>query len=658
MQNDPSLEWASRALKEYLQGSGIPEHDLDAFVKDEISVVLMGATQQGKTSLALRLLGAEPYQITELDTALAGGVKKVGRSSTRSTSILRAVGSENYSERLNRLTKQVLNDETNEKDELLLELPLDGGEGTRITQVIDLVGLESGTETPEKKRLAREQAKKWLQRADLKVIVVRASSITDVVIGDYSYAYNEELKNLFGYWYVNPDTSFIAVTFAWNDTKEELFKGERLSNMLKKASPEDVQNQTKQRLQEVLRTEFSKENSNQKFPNVSILPFSLPSQINMENPIELKKFKATEVSLECLRIRVTKEIPLMFKLKSAFAHPKKIEVDIRRQIDRLEKKQEHFDELSVIHRQKVTEEKCDIKQSHDDESMVRAELKAMSNSPILVSKCIRRTIENSAWTALPSIKQLRENFPNPKGRIWSNQGAMKDGIRTIWQSHFDNIRSRLITTLRQLGDDVRSGFPKELRPVLASQKIRNVIKTGTQLYISLFADNSELERIIPDNWHKNEGWSIAREALRTFCSSCTDEMAKNINQSVLNIVTRDKTFIAFSDQAKDRSELYGKRTLIRKNEIQQSHSRRESRIKSLESEVKSHEIELKELRGKLQNAMGYKDLLSNNYKRYWNERVEEINSTSSGLRKVELLGEMHASTVLFEEITCFAMSES
>lgn len=579
----------------------------------------------------------------------------VGRSSTRSTSILRAVGSENYSKKLNRLTKQVLDDETNEKDELWLELPLDGGEGTRITQVIDLVGLESGTETPEKKRLAREQAKKWLQRADLKVIVVRASAITDIVPD--SYAYNEELKDLFGYWCINSDTSFIAVTFAWEDTKEELFKGKRLSNMLKKASPEDVQIQTIQRLQEVLRAEFTKGNTNQEFPNVTILPFSLPQQINMEDPIELKKFKATEVSLESLRIRVTKEIPLMFKLKSAFTHPKKIEGDIRREIKRLENKQEHVDDLSAIHQQKVIEEKYEIEQSNDDESEIRAKLKALSSCPTLIVKCIERTISNSARLNLPNIDQLRKRY-QPRTIFYSHQGAMKDGIRDIWQLHFDGIRSSLTTALRKLGDDDKSGFPKDLRSVLTSQKLRNMFKSRVQLYISLFEDNNELDRIIPRNWHKNEGWLIARGKLREFCSSCAYEMVKDIKQDSSNIITKDQTFLTLLNKIRERSELYEKRTSVRNNEIQLSHLQRESEIKLLDSEVKLHENELKELRRNLQNAMGYKDILSYHYKRYWNERVEEINSTGCDLRKVELLGEIHASTELFEEITCFAMRKT
>jgi len=651
MDYNPCLEWAYKAHRDYLKGIGVEEEDQEAFLKDEVTVVLLGATQQGKSSLALRLLGAEPDQIPVLDEALSGRDRIVGRSCTRATTILQATGCDDLEKKLDRIAEKVRRNETDANNELHLELPLDGGRTTGIKRVVDLVGLESRTDTEEEQKLAREQTKKWLRIADLKVVVVRASSITDIVIGRYSYAYNTELKELFGYWHVNPHTSFIAITFAWEDTSAYQNAGQELADLLEGSfPPEEIHKRTERFMRDVLRMEFEKETTQETLPEkISLLPLCLASNINLEDCKERLKYEATEISLELIRKRITEEQPLMFRLKSAFDHPRKIEWEIKRDLERLEKKQallkkemdEHINEISM------EDEKLNL--NCDEIQDAESNLQTIQELPERLAICLRNSLCNCD-ISLPSIEGLREH---KGGFLDPHKSNMKKHIMYLWHATLQRTFSKILDSIRDLIESSAvsesDSIPAELRSVLKSNRMRNVMQQQL-LYLELSID--QLEMLLPERWHKDDGWPAAQRKLTGLFKRGLNSIEDDLVTQAKNTLEDSQAYAACLQERKRCLRLFQSDSNIEQTEIEQMRLKREESIRNLEAEIAPIENEIEKNRGALNTARRYRHILSDHYHIYWDDRVSALNSeTTPTEARIEILCELAQSTVFFKELT-------
>lgn len=650
---EPCLEWAYNALRDYNKECDFFDYEFDVFDKVGVTVVLMGATQQGKTSLALRLLGAEPSQITELDKAL-GGSSKVGRSRTRSTTILTASGSSSYKEDLKKLTQKVLKNESNPCKELHLDLPLDGGKGTRITRIVDLVGLESRTETAEKRKFAEEEAAKWLQRADLKIVVVKVNSITDIVIGKNSWAYRKELRNLFGYWHIDPHTSFIAVTFAWENTKRQVFNGRSQQELLQQESPLKVHQETTLLLKETLKAEFAKETGSEKltFPNVTVLPFSLPPEIDMNDPRASKIYYATELSFDVIKKRVLYEKPLVFKLKSVFAHPRKIAADKLAEITALESIIEDYEREKEGDKSKQTDEQSILENCKCEVKKVKKHIALSKKSPDVIISYIMEELYRISKLEFPSIEKMRENAD---WRLFGgDQHSMKENIQYKMQKEYEYLTSKVLNLHKKIRKI--PNIPDNIKSTLPYDQINDIITVALESRRNRFS-MPYIERVLPDRWHKDDGWGNAVFYLKNHYRRQINSV-RSVSKKKLERLFASHDFLNASGSLV-KSEAFVTNYEIQKGEIKRARAKRERKIKQLSKDVNSATKMIGKLQKRLESTLQYKYFLSSNYVKYWNSRIALLNSsTVDDIRRIDTLGELVNATELFEEITEFATHES
>jgi len=658
MKTESCLEWAQKSLSDYLKQSGLPEDEIEYFEKDEITVALMGATQQGKTSLALRLLGATPSQIPDLDRAL-GGNSEVGRSRTRSTTILSAVGSDCYEERLEKITKVILENESNPAQELHIELPLDGGGKANITRVIDLVGLESRSETESGKALAKQETRKWLQRADLKLVVVRASAITSIIESkDTKFcSYRSDLRDLYGYWRVDPLTSFIGITFAWGDTKREVINGLAHEEFLAKADPSELQRETSKHLLKVLTEEFRKENELEEisFPEVSVLPFSLPPDVDMTDPIQQKIFNATELSLDIIRSRVSKQKPLVFKLKSAFSHPRKFELDLATKLAKLEEMQAQYDsvanswELTInSERSAIEKAKSEIKSLENNKKQLAKLMKAVVKA---VEECIVDTLDNRVCR-FPDIETLRQG-----GKIFGRKKWMREKILRMLTHNHEIIRSSVTQCILDFPRYSKSEFPHQISGRVPYHSIAEDVSVCFQSRSDALT-MEVIEEVLPNRWHKDDGWNDAETALSQMFAVQTWQ-AKNEAVRVIRYRFTKTGYFGVSKELSKKKDLFAKGLELHEKELEEKESVRDSSLKSAADEIRRIQEAIEETKKKLSSAHGYKETITNNYLEYWNKTIMSINSKGAdALLRLEKIVELRDAANLFQELTEFSTHQT
>jgi len=658
MKIEPCLGWAQESLTDYLKQSGLPEDELEYFEKDEITVALMGATQQGKTSLALRLLGATPSQIPDLDRAL-GGNSEVGRSRTRSTTILTAVGSDHYEKRLEEIARVILENEKNPAHELNIELPLDGGGNANITRVIDLVGLESRSETESGKALAELQTRKWLQRADLKLVVVRASAITSIVESkDTRFcSYRSDLRDLYGYWRVDPLTSFIGITFAWGDTKCEVIGGLAHKEFLAKASPSELQRETSKHLLKVLAEEFTKETEldDVSFPEVSVLPFSLPPEVDMTDPIQKKIFNATELSLNEIRSRVSEQKPLVFKLKSAFSHPRKLELDLAAKLARMEEMKEQYGLMEKSWDQKISTESAAIEKLKGEVKILEDSEKKLSKLKEGVEKAVKESILDALdnrIVGLPDIEGLRE------GKSWfRRQRLMREEILRILASCHETIRFSVTQCVGDFPNSNKSKFPSLLTNRVPFHSVAKDVSRCFEAQSKLLTMEL-IEEMLPSRWHKDDGWGEAKSILDQLFAL---QIWKAKNEAIRVIRNRFLTtgYFGVRKELSKKKELFSKGLKLHEKGLKDNQADRDSSLKSAAEELLGIEVAIKEVKNKLNSAHAYKEILTSNYIKYWNKNIDTINAKSTNdLFRLEKIIELRDAANLFHELTEFSTHQT
>jgi len=654
MMTESCLEWAQKSLSDYLKQSGLPEDEIEYFEKDEITVALMGATQQGKTSLALRLLGATPSQIPALDRAL-GGNSMVGRSRTRSTTILTAVGSDRYEERLERITKVILENESNPAQELHIELPLDGGGKANITRVIDLVGLESRSETESGKALAKQQTRKWLQRADLKLVVVRASAITSIIESkDTKFcSYRSDLRDLYGYWRVDPLTSFIGITFAWGDTKREVINGMAHEEFLATANPSELHRETSKHLLKVLTEEFRKENELDEisFPEVSVLPFSLPPDVDMTDPIQKKIFNATELSLENIRTRVSEQKPLVFKLKSAFSHPRKFEFYLTTKLANLQGMQEQYDSLANSWELKISSESAAIQKAKSEmkslENNKKQLAKLMKAVVKAVEECIVDTLDNRVCS-LPDIEGLRQGKS-----FWTPKKSMREKILSILTLNHETVRSSVAQCILDFPVEKKSDFPHQISVRVPFHSIAEDVSVCFQSRSDALT-MEVIEEVLPSRWHKDDGWNEASTVLSQLFAYQVWE-AKNEAVGVIRNRFTKTGYFGVSRDLNKKKKLFSRGLELHEKELVEKEAERDSLLNTATEEIRGIQKAIQETEKKLSVAHGYKEMLTNNYIDYWNKAINSINTKEAdALFRLETILELMDAASLFQELTEFS----
>jgi len=642
-----SLQWAYNALSEYRQSLDIPFDDIDAFSKDSITVVLMGATQQGKTSLALRLLGAKPSDIPALDKAL-GGDTSVGESRTKSTSILTAVGKSDFQEKLDIVSKIVRENSSNPSDELRLDLPIKKG---LVTRVIDLVGLESRSK--KEQGIAEKQAQKWLQLADIKIVVVRASSITDIIIGNYSYTYNQKLKEIFGYWRVDPATSFIAVTFAWYDTEDVLFEKLTFNQLMNLEDCKVINTEMSKMLKDTLRNEYIKEKSNtaQDFPDVTILPFSLPPKINMNDSLEAKIFYATEHSLQVIHHRVETEQPLMFKLKSAFAFPLKIEKELLESRDRLLRGAKEYKEEKIKFEKDDKEDRDEYDKSKDDLEKIKNEKDYLDQLPNEIASWVRSRIKaNVIFGYRFNRKAGLENKPWHRGSKKWLRMRLKDRCVHCIQV----VKACVSDELRKMEMKYRrSNSSIAFNEIAPKYMIRKIILSGlSDLDVSI----DDIEHYMLGKYNKNDSdWGKSYDRFRRFFLQEIDNRLIGIEKDLREFVKNSTEYQNHLKKIERSYNLHKENKFIVSEDNEKSTQARHTILNSKMKLIAglSKEIELN--RKKLSAARKYKEIICNSYSLYWNKRVQELNNEDiSDNERINILTELYHSQKFFEEIRVFS----
>lgn len=293
-------DWAISALTDFRKRVG---REGTAIQTKQLSLALVGATQEGKTSVALRLLGVELKHFAEIREALRGG-RKDGESATPVVTIYEASSERPTKKVLNNICSRVHSARETRSNEILhITIPAASG---FVARVIDLVGVEAADDAEAKYALA--QATKWLYQADIHAFVSGMDHLSDL-----AKVHRPGPAKVLQFWKLSRSTSLILFTKAFEIP-------EAIDELREYDDPEQLLVAAKDRCERV----FSKE-VNKKRPEGSpiiTLPLILPLCLKDSNDTSLNVAQeATTLALQSIK-ELFRDNPSRFKVKAGFSLPK------------------------------------------------------------------------------------------------------------------------------------------------------------------------------------------------------------------------------------------------------------------------------------------------------------------------------------------------
>jgi len=329
-------DWALRALRRHRSELSLDRHEVG---RDSLLVVLAGRSQEGKTALALRLLLGDNEDVCTIEEALRGG-RGIGTSSTATVTQYVTSGRPLRSEDLPKLTRQA--QEARESKATFTEVNLPGSSLVPAT-IVDLVGLLPAE--ADEAMLAREEAERWLDRADLILYVSALDHIADVI-----RPHEPHLRRLMCRWQIQPDSCLLVLSAAFETGLSRVVQ-------VGASDPQELWNRVRGHCEREVRSQLARSGRSFSAQLPQVLPVFMKSgNDESERPLRM----ASDMSLEAIR-RVLKTDPTKFVVRSGFAVPMALERDIA------ERQKEH-ERILEEHRAKIAAGEDQLHEARTEEA--------------------------------------------------------------------------------------------------------------------------------------------------------------------------------------------------------------------------------------------------------------------------------------------------
>jgi len=593
-----AYQWALLALERYRKdlNASILGINVDLSSK-ELIAVLIGKAQEGKTSLAIRLLGANDEEFAAIQQALRAH-HKIGCSATKVAMIYRASG-EPLTERTIKQLKEKIKAAEKELPEILeLALPL---KGKVFGTVIDLVGLEPRDDKELERALAL--TKKYLQIADVKIYVTRADHLAN--FSDF----DTRVSEIMNYWRLTPQHSIFVLTYAY-----EVIDGiESIIN--EHENPKELLNRVRQHLKEEIAHQLQCREEE--------LPPVFPVHLGPNKEKKIIK-EATHIALDELR-NILSSNPIEYRLIAGFEYPRRIK--------------EKLDKL----KEKYKSKKCKISQIESDILNLQAKKEDIKNQIAVTEERIenlKRVPQNCVIKFETEVKNISLPHKEPKR-------GQKVQLLTIAANEFiDSLEKKIseivknyINEYYQLG----SLFEKLKWKINEYLETRRDIK-NYKIIVKGFLGGVKWE----ESWHRLKKWAeetrwnvckIWKETLGITQYKLPGEvmnlnypLPEEIKKQIVDYEKKIKRYLNLIKNIEDQIS----NKIEEKNKLLREKDDLKEQIKDFE---KAHKHPLK-----------YSQYLAEEFVRFWNKTIENINTLQDPLEILQNVALLRKAFILLERL--------
>ena len=620
-------DWACRALIRYSKLLGRkPRIDKE----NELTIVLIGKTQEGKTTLALRLLGANDDEAERLEPRLRGG-REYGQSATPIACVYKAISGELndvfFRDIESKLKKARNNRPANE--DLIIQVPL---KGTYARKVVDLVGLEPRDN--KESLYAVDESQRWLHEADLLIYVCGGDHIADLLPHDHNMA------RIMRRWEINPESSVIAITMAFEtDTSKKYFEAI--------ADPNDMFASVQNYYQGVIKNELDKRDKEKKVSSDQlplILPLCLKSHVKKKERIWKM---ATVKALETIKNAIDDD-PVRFKVRAELTYPIQLSNELERDMEELEAKRIAFLDIEYRYNQTMNEL---LKQKNDLESSINIIKKSIGDS------------EKNKNSFIPNIEEACRSLRNNSSRLQIRVPEQESGKKV--ELLRDSARTFICDIMKRISD-----FRMSLdRLFYQSGPVRrqHINAAVDYMYYTVnSALNIQLSRVNKDDvivtggfigymvkWDKSvdqlKGWAkdIRQIVLQQLSECCVTYIDPTKMQYVLELDGEIEKYKFVLDKEQDNFHVCECRINAEKKDFKKHKKEYEKEKDDLDRNIKEKELAL-------QKCQQYRRFLAEEFISAWNREVDFINKVEGFISVINSLGNLWIMEEKFNDIVQFA----
>ncbi|MEO0211895.1 MAG: hypothetical protein ABIN66_08620 [candidate division WOR-3 bacterium] len=615
--------WALSALEKFRTELGWYE----ARPPDRLVAVLLGEAQEGKTSLAMRLLGATREEIGELEKVLRGG-RRYGESATQVATIYEATGEKMTKKCLQSIAEEIRKAWNNKPNELRLKLPI---KGDVAAVVVDLVGLNP--RSLEEGERAIDLTRKWLYLADLLIYVCRADHISNLTPHDV------KLSEIMDRFWVNKDTAIIVITFAY-----EVISPESAKMLMSIREPEELFFEAQKIHKKSLIRQIS-----QRWREVdeNDLPLVLPVCLKSGDVDPIQE-EATRYAISKIR-GIVNENPVRFRVRSGFTYPKQLEDEIKKREGELEREKRAIEEEKEKWQRKLEKLSKESEELKDELDSIKSEIREMHEQKRFLTGLVVHFREKFYLRN----QKIRREIPS-EGKLMHKVEMLRESARNF----VNKIKENLDYAWEELWEELKSQIPYEHR-----QRVKNAfLSVSNNLHSCLDKALSRICKggdVVVEGWFGGVKWDESREELINWTYRILEEANEKLIEGLEKHLEPELKKIVSGLQASiGEHEAERARVKKRLDEVTKELNEKNGEFKKWKAEsqekVTKLEEEIKKSKQKLEKAQKYKDYIAGEFLAFWNSRADKINEANDPIEVLNTLACLEEARGILEELVEFA----
>lgn len=595
--NWSSWDWALAALEEFRLRVG---HGDTLHKTDQLTLALVGKSQVGKTSLALRLLGVSPKWISEIGTALRGG-RDHGKSATPVVTIYETSEERPSQKMLEAISNTVIEARSNSPKFIKLKIPAAKG---CVARVVDLVGVESANNHED--TLAQHSATEWLYQADVHVFVSRMDHISDLI-----KTHDLDLARILHFWQVNPATSILVLTNAFETV-------EAIKHFSKLNDPTDLLEAARKRCSRLLLTELSNTKNGYSFREDQ-LPRIAP--VCLKNPTksqELASQKATEMALKSIE-QLANTDPIRFRVRAGFSLPKVLQKELGDAENVLRVYQENLKKTKIEWKKKQNAINSDIDSHKIILKELEAELSKFNNDQ---KELLEFNLKGNNQILIDDIKDVRNKFLTSKDFMvctkWNEFRVQinffLDQMEKVTFHYIKNKLSKNSKTLlpRELDSKLRNSILQKIKKMRTDVDQLKRNKKILFFKIPWFSPDCTIEAI--SKWT----YSSVNTIIKTYNNTQSDLIKKeidNVQKEMARKTRRINSHLKHENKCLNKAKKDQLKLRLDRSEWDNSTNHKLTALKHMEKLADKAVIK----------SNSYADLLKNHFISEWNGIISTVN---------------------------------
>ncbi len=616
-------KWLLNALARYradIKGEGGDSYTA-------VNCILIGKSQEGKTRLALSLIGFRNKELDEVEKILRLD-NPIGRSSTKVISIYRLTDEVLSPVSLEKLKNSVKSALKNPKGRTVkIDIPRghEDFKNSGLKEIIDFIGIDPRDD--EEGRRAIEMLEKYFYGSDIIIYVVRANHIQNL-------SENRGFSEVMDYWKVNPNNCVIVITYAY----EQGDRGKLRKELEHIRNPNEAFNITKEYYEKQIRRQTG---YNEKLP--LLLPVSLKYTKLTEKEIE-----ATEIALKKLadKIRLSKA-GVVNRVCMGFSYA----ISKNKQITQLEEKRKRLIRRKCSIHKKIKERWELIENLNSKMGDIQKHLDLLNNKKIdslsawrdVFLPCFPKLSEELYQNLLNGIQDGIGKNPLIYFTKSSNHREMSEMLINFLCENNKDCEKLMgeVEDIHKIIRKLRKGFNNFYVDVLSDKsnikkfKKQFIVRKG--FFLFKHTDNNETRVRIQNNKYE------VKEFIEDLLLQTVNELDSNHKYRKYMEDLRSTLKKYVSDTTKKKLYLVLLKVLLNR-EIK----KRKEEKESISKEIAITKEKLKKLKNPELQALNFTKHISEEFVNFWNETVYTINSSNDILTKIDGLINLYKAKYILD----------